>query len=72
MSRPARFPVKLEFWTNEQQLEGLDLACSDGLSDRATHLRQALAMYLRAAGIVVAPRPQPNGHPQQEQAHHGV
>lgn len=64
MSRPQRFSIRLDFWTNEQQLEGLELLCSDGLSDKATHLRQALAMYLRHFGISSAPRPaQPaNGH----------
>ena len=68
MARPQRFPNKVEFWTNDQQLQGLELLTADGLSDKANHLRQALAMYLRAAGIIAAPRPAPaNGvghHPQ--------
>ena len=57
MSRPARFPVRMEFWTNDQQLAGLELLCSDGLTDKAGHLRQAVAMYLRHFGINSAPRP---------------
>jgi hypothetical protein len=64
MARPQRFPNKIEFWTNDEQLHGLELLTSDGLSDKANHLRQALAMYLRHFGISSAPRPvQPaNGH----------
>jgi hypothetical protein len=57
MSRPQRFPVKFEFWSTEQQLQGLELLCSDGLTDKASHLRQAVQMYLRACGIVAAPQP---------------
>jgi hypothetical protein len=59
MARPQRFPNKVEFWTNDQQLQGLELLTSDGLTDKAGHLRQALAMYLRACGIITAPRPAP-------------
>ena len=67
MPRPQRFPIKLEFWSTEAQLNGLELLTADGLSDKATHLRQALAMYLRHFGI--APQPaRPNGQ-QQESAH---
>jgi hypothetical protein len=71
MARPQRFPNKIEFWTTDQQLQGLELLTSDGLSDKASHMRQALAMYLRHFGINSAPRPaQPlNGHHQQEQTH---
>jgi hypothetical protein len=70
MSRPQRFGVKFEFWSTDQQLQGLELLCADGLSDKATHLRQALAMYLRHFGITSAPQPaQPNGHQHQERAH---
>ena len=67
MARPQRFPNKIEFWTNDEQLLGLELLTSDGLSDKANHLRQALAMYLRHFGISSAPRPaQPvNGHQHQ-------
>ena len=67
MARPQRFPNKVEFWTNDQQLQGLELLTSDGLSDKANHLRQALQMYLRYCGVVAAPRPaQPvNGHQHQ-------
>jgi len=70
MARPQRFPNKIEFWTNDQQLQGLELLTSDGLSDKANHLRQALQMYLRYCGVASAPRPaQPlNGH-HQEQTH---
>jgi hypothetical protein len=57
MGRPQRFPVKLEFWTNETQLEGLEFLCSDGLTDKPTHLRQALQMYLRHFGFNPPPRP---------------
>lgn len=57
MARPQRFPNKIEFWTNDQQLQGLELLCGDGLSDKASHMRQALAMYLRHFGISSAPRP---------------
>ena len=42
---------KIESWTNDQQLQGLELLIADGLSDKATHLRQALALYLRHCGI---------------------
>jgi hypothetical protein len=59
MRRPQRFPFKLEFWTTPEQLAGIELLCSDGLTDKAGHLRQALAMYLRHFGIKPAPRPAP-------------
>jgi hypothetical protein len=66
MSRPQRFPNKIEFWTTDGQLRGLELLCSDGLTDKASHLRQAVQMYLRACGIIAAPQPaQPNGHHQE-------
>jgi hypothetical protein len=69
MSKPQRFPIKLEFWSTEQQLQGLELLCSDQLTDKASHLRQALQMYLRHFGIVAAPRPAPSVNGQhQEQA----
>jgi hypothetical protein len=71
MARPQRFPNKIEFWTTDLQLQGLELLTSDGLTDKASHMRQALQMYLRACGVTSAPRPaQPiNGHHQQEQSH---
>jgi hypothetical protein len=68
MARAPRFPNKIEFWTNDQQLQGLELLASDGLTDKATHMRQALKFYLRHLGIAPAPQ-QSNG---QEQATHGV
>ncbi len=72
MSRPQRFGVKCEFWTTEQQLQGLELLTADGLSDKATHLRMAPAQYLRSCGITASPcRPAPNGQ-HQEQAVHGI
>jgi hypothetical protein len=64
MSRLARFPVKLEFWTTEAQLQGLELLTGDGLTDKASHLRQALALYLRHFGITSTP--QPNGQHQEQ------
>lgn len=67
MSRPRKFEIKLEFWTTPQQVNALELLTADGLSDKATHLRQALAMYLRHCGIVAAPRPAANGHDHQQQ-----
>lgn len=69
MSRPRRYEVKAEFWTTPQQMDALELLCADGLSDKATHLRQALAMYLRHCGIVAAPRPAANGKDHQEQTY---
>ena len=73
MSRPQRFPNKIEFWTNDAQLRGLELLCADGLSDKASHLRQAVQMYLRHFGISIVPQPaepaKPNGHQYQEQTH---
>jgi hypothetical protein len=71
MSRPQRFPVKIEFWSTEQQLQGLELLTADQLSDKATHLRQALQMYLRHCGVVTAPRPA-NGQQNQEKSSHVV
>ena len=62
MSRPARYPNKIEFWTNDQQLHGLELLIADGLSDKAAHLRQALALYLRHCGIAPASRPMNGQH----------
>jgi hypothetical protein len=64
MARAPRFPNKFEFWSTDEQLAGLELLTADGLTDKASHLRQALAMYLRAAGINTA-RTAPNGqhHP---------
>ena len=75
MSREQKLSVKIEFWTSPEQLEGLKLLTSDGLSDRSVHIRQALTMYLRQFGINCAPRPaQSNGngqhHPQEQR--HGV
>jgi hypothetical protein len=67
MARPQKFPNKIEFWTNDQQLQGLELLTSDGLTDKASHMRQALQMYLRQFGIASA-RPVPNGHPHQPAA----
>lgn len=73
MSRPQRFPIRLEFWSTEQQLQGLELLTADGLSDRATYLRQALAMYLRHFGISSAPRPaQPLNGQHQEMRTNGL
>jgi hypothetical protein len=67
MARPQRFPNKFEFWSTDEQLRGLELLTADGLSDKANHLRQALAMYLRAAGIVAAPRPAQPANGQHHQ-----
>lgn len=62
MARVQRFPVKLEFWTTEEQLAGLELLCSDQLTDKPTRLREALKMLLLYNGINPAPRPAaPNG-----------
>jgi hypothetical protein len=74
MARPIKFPNRIEFWTNDLQLQGLELLCSDGLTDKASHMRQALAMYLRACGIIAASRPaQPvNGAHHQEAGAHNV
>jgi hypothetical protein len=66
MSRPQRFPNKIEFRTTDGQLRGLELLCADGLTDKASHLRQAVALYLRHFGI--APQPAPNGQHHQETA----
>jgi hypothetical protein len=66
MARPQRFPNKIEFWTNDDQLQGLELLCSDGLTDKASHMRQALQMYLRHFGIAATRPAQPaNGHHHQ-------
>jgi hypothetical protein len=64
MARAPRFPNKFEFWSTDEQLAGLELLTSDELTSKAFHLRQALALYLRTAGIHIA-RPAPNGqhHP---------
>ena len=70
MSRPQKFGFKFEFWSTQEQSRGLELLCADGLSDKATHLRQALAMYLRHFGINSAPQPtQSNGQQHQERTH---
>jgi hypothetical protein len=69
MARLPRFPNKVEFWTTDEQFKGLELLCADGLTDRASHVRQALAMYLRACGITVAPRP---AQPANGQPHHAA
>ncbi|EHR03226.1 hypothetical protein [Bradyrhizobium sp. WSM471] len=70
MPRPQRFPIKLEFWSTEAQLSGLELLTADGLSDKATHLRQALAMYLRHFGIAPPQPPRPNGQQQHQETSH--
>jgi hypothetical protein len=72
MARPQRFPNKIEFWTNDEQLQGLELLTSDGLSDKANHLRQALAMYLRHFGISSAPRPAQPLNGQHQEARNGL
>lgn len=72
MSRPRRYECKAEFWTTPQQMDALEQLCADGLSDKATHLRQALAMYLRHFGIVAAPRPVANGKDQHQEHSHAV
>jgi hypothetical protein len=64
MSRAQRFPNKIEFWTNDQQLRGLELLASDGLTDKATHMRQALKFYLRQFGVAPAAGA-PNGQHHQ-------
>jgi hypothetical protein len=66
MSRPRRYPIKIEFWSTPEQLAGLELLSSDGLTDKSFHLRQALQMYLRATGAA-EPRPMQN-HPQMNGA----
>jgi hypothetical protein len=68
MPRPQRYPFKIEFWSNQAQLSGLETLCSDGLSDKATHLRQALQMYLRATGVAASPTHHVNGVNGKEQA----
>jgi hypothetical protein len=68
MARAPRFPNKIEFWTNDQQLQGLELLASDGLTDKATHMRQALKFYLRSFGV--AQPAQSNG--QEKAQSHGV
>jgi hypothetical protein len=67
MARAPRFPNKIEFWTTDQQLQGLELLSSDGLTDKATHMRQALKFYLRSLGV--APQAQLNGHQEKAQTH---
>ena len=63
MSRPQRYPHKIEFWTTPQQFEALQLLTADQLTDTATQMRQALSVYLRHLGIAPAPR-QPAHHHQ--------
>jgi hypothetical protein len=73
MARQQRFPVRLEFWTTEAQLQGLELLTADSLSDKATHLRQALQMYFRHCGVVASPRPaQPVNGQHQEARTNGL
>ena len=70
--RPQRFPVKIEFWSTEAQLRGLELFTADGLSDKATHLWQALQMYLRHFGISTSQPAQSANGQQHQEIRHGV
>jgi hypothetical protein len=72
MSRPQRFCNKIEFYTNDQQLRGIEILCADGLSDRATHMRQALQMYLQACGIVAPPQPAQSINGQHQERANGL
>jgi hypothetical protein len=65
MARPQRYPNRFEFWSTDEQMRGLEMLTSDGLCDKATHLRQALGMYLRACGFAPS-RPAPNGQHHQD------
>ncbi len=62
MAKQQRFPIKLEFWTNEAQYEALCLLAEASLVDRSAHLRTALAAYLAQHGAIAALRPHQNGH----------
>jgi len=69
MTRPQRFPLKLEFWTDEQQVEALDRLTASARFTRADYLREALTLYLIHKGFPSAPPPQPNGQSHQEATH---
>jgi hypothetical protein len=66
MSRPQRFSMKLEFWTEPQQVEALDRLAAAGLLAKADHLRLALNFYLLQSGALA---PQANGHHQEGNRH---
>ena len=62
MARPQRYPYKVEFWTTAAQWDALQSLTADQLTDTATQMRQALAMYLRTLGVNTMPaRPAQNG-----------
>ncbi|MGC2779998.1 MAG: hypothetical protein WA418_30600 [Bradyrhizobium sp.] len=61
MAKKQRFPIKIEFWTSDQQFEALKLLAEMSLMDRADHLRQAVNLYLTHHGAIAAVRQQPNG-----------
>jgi len=66
--------MKLEFWTEPQQVEALDRLAAAGLLAKADHLRAALNFYLLQSGALASPQPAPraNGHQQQEGTRRGL
>ena len=71
MSRQRRFELKLEFWTDEQQIDALDGLTASGRLTKADHLREALTLYLIHKGFPPLPPPRSNGQ-HQEGNHHGL
>ncbi len=62
MAKKQLYPIRLEFWTSEEQFAALQLLADASLIDRASHLRTALNTYLAQLGAIAAIRQQPNGH----------
>jgi hypothetical protein len=52
MTKPVRFPRKLEVWVPEAIADGFEVLAADQMLSVSDHARQALALYLRQAGIL--------------------
>jgi hypothetical protein len=61
MSKAVRFPRKLEVWVSEAIADGFEALAADQLLSVSDHARQALALYLRQAGILPQQRSAASG-----------
>ena len=52
MAKAVRFPRKLEVWVPEAIADGFEMLAADQMLSVSDHARQALALYLRQAGVL--------------------
>ena len=63
MSKPRRFPVKVEFFTTEEHEAAFNALAASGLLTKSDFYRLAFDTFLRRQGAMT-PKPMPNGHAQ--------